>query len=293
MDLKVGKDNEDSTLDMQIDVDAVLRKKGAKIYPFIPGFLINYLKRVVHQDEINKLLPEVHGLSGLPFIEKVLLEILGMEVQVINPGLIPRHGRYVIVSNHPLGGLDGMALMHVVGKHRQDIQFIANDILLELKPLSGLFAPVNKHGRNSKEMVFALDALYASDQVVLVFPAGLVSRRQKKRITDLEWKKSFVTKAVQYQRDIIPVYIQGRNSDFFYNLANWRKRLHIKTNIEMLFLADEMFKQRNKQVVIQFGQPIPYQTITKDFSHHEWARKIKEHVYRIPQGELSFTINKD
>ena len=292
MDLKVEK-VEDSTHDLQIDVDAVLRKKGAKIYPLIPGFIKNYLKRIVHQDDINSLLPGFRGLSGLPFIEKVLFDILGMEIEVLNPEFVPDGGRVVIASNHPLGGLDGMALMHVVGKNRHDLQFISNDILLEITPLSSLFAPVNKHGRNSKAIIHALDALYASDQVVLVFPAGLVSRRQKNGISDLEWKKSFVTKAVQYQRDIIPVYIQGRNSDFFYNLANWRKRLKIKTNIEMLFLVDEMFKQRNKRVVIQFGRPIPYQTITREFSHHEWAQKIKEHVYRIPQGELSFAIHKD
>jgi len=279
--------------DIHVDVDAVLRNKAAKVYPLIPGFLKNYLKRVVHQDDINDLMPKMRGYRGLPFIEKILLEILEMDIEVVNPELIPGEGRYVVASNHPLGGLDGMALMHVIGKKRQDLQFISNDILLEIKPLAPLFAPVNKVGKNSKEAFLALNSLYASDQVVLVFPAGLVSRRQKTGIADLEWKKSFVTKAVQHKRDIIPVYIQGRNSDFFYNLANWRKRLKIKTNIEMLFLVDEMFKQANKRVVIQFGNPIPYQSFTRDFTHHQWAQKIKEHVYRMPQGELSFEGKKD
>ncbi len=291
-DIDKGEDSKQQIIDqsIRVDVDAVLHKKAAGVYPFIPRFLINYLKKIVHQEEINELMPKTIGYEGLSFIELILMEFLGMEIEVVNPELIPGDGRYVIVSNHPLGGLDGMALMHVVGKNRHDLQFISNDILLEIKPLARLFAPVNKVGQNTKEAFRALNSLYASDQVVLVFPAGLVSRRQKTGIADLEWKKSFVTKAVQYKRDIIPVYIQGRNSDFFYNLANWRKRLRIKTNIEMLFLVDEMFKQANKRVVIQFGNPIPYQTITRDFTHHQWAQKIKEHVYRIAHGELSFSI---
>jgi putative hemolysin len=287
MDRKHESDD-DGSRNLQVDVDAVLRKKAGNIYAYIPGFVIKYLKRVVHQEEINRILPTLSGYEGLAFIEKVLIGKLGIDIEVVNPELIPGQGRYVVVSNHPLGGLDGMALMHVIGKNRPDLQFISNDILLELTPLASLFAPVNKHGRNNKEAVALLDSLYASEKVVLVFPAGLVSRRQKGLIADLEWKKSFVTKAVQHKRDIIPVYIQGRNSDFFYNLANWRKRLGIKSNIEMLYLADEMFKQRDKSIVIQFGKPIPYQAINKDFSHHEWAQKIKAHVYRIPQGELSF-----
>ncbi len=284
---------DDGSRSLRVDVDAVLRKKAGNIYPYIPGFIISYLKRVVHQDEINRILPGMSGYEGLPFIEKALIGELGIEIEVVDPELIPGKGRYVVVSNHPLGGLDGMALMHVIGKNRPDLQFISNDILLELSPLASLFAPVNKHGRNNKEAVALLDSLYASEMVVLVFPAGLVSRRQKGIIADLEWKKSFVTKAVQHKRDIVPVYIQGRNSDFFYNLANWRKRLRVKTNIEMLYLADELFKQRNNRIVIQFGKPIPYQTITRDFSHHAWAQKIKSHVYRIPQGELSFQNYKD
>ena len=292
MDQKHDMDDVGSR-NLQVDVDAVLRKKARNIYPYIPGFFIKYLKRVVHQEEINRVLPTLSGYEGLDFIEKVLIGELGIEIEVVNPELIPGPGRYVVASNHPLGGLDGMALMHVVGKNRPDLQFISNDILLELTPLASLFAPVNKHGRNNKEFVALLDSLYASEKVVLVFPAGLVSRRQKGIIADLEWKKSFVTKAVQHKRDIVPVYIQGRNSDFFYNLANWRKRLRIKSNIEMLYLADEMFKQRDKRIVIQFGKPIPYQTINKDFSHHEWAQRIKSHVYRIPKGELSFQNNKD
>jgi putative hemolysin len=271
-----------------VDVDAVFRKKGKRIYPFIPKFIIRYLERVVHQDEINEALPHYRDFMGLEFIEKILTEKFTVDIEVVHPENLPGPGRHIIASNHPLGGLDGMALMHVVGRKRPDLKFVANDILMELRNLKSLFVAVNKHGRNTKEYVTTLDALYSSDEVVLIFPAGLVSRRQKGGIYDLEWKKSFITKAVQYQRDIIPVHIDGRNSDFFYNLAMWRKRLGIKSNIEMLYLPDEMFRQREKQMRITFGKPIPHAAFTKEYSHHQWAQKVKAHVYGLPAGKLDF-----
>jgi putative hemolysin len=273
---------------LRIDVDAVFRKKGKGIYPFIPKFLIRYLERVVHQDEINDALPRLAHLEGLDFIEEVLKSELGILVDIVNPENIPGEGRFIVVSNHPLGGLDGMALMHVIGQKRRDLQFVSNDILMELKPIASLFAPVNKHGRNTREYVMLLDALYAGDQVVLVFPAGLVSRRSKGRIADLEWKKSFVAKAIQHKRDIVPVYIEGRNSDFFYNLANWRKRLGIKANIEMLYLADELFMQKNQTIRMHFGRPVSWRSFTGDLSHLQWAQQLKAHVYKLAQGDLVF-----
>ncbi|MBW6478776.1 MAG: 1-acyl-sn-glycerol-3-phosphate acyltransferase [Bacteroidales bacterium] len=265
-----------------VDVDDVFRKKGGKLYPIIPKFLIRYLKRIIHEDELNEALYNYKDQMGLDFLEKLFTERFTAEIEVVNPENIPDRGRYIIASNHPLGGLDGMALMHVVGKKRKDIKFIANDILMELKNLRELFSPVNKHGRNTAEYVKLIDEMYESDQLVLVFPAGLVSRKQKGGIIkDLEWKKSFITKAVRHKRDIIPVYIEGRNSEFFYNMARWRKRLGIKANIEMLYLPDEMFKQTDKKITITFGRPIPYTFFTRAQTHLEWAQWVKEKVYEI------------
>lgn len=271
-----------------VNVDAVFRKKGKRIYPFIPKFIIRYLERLVHQDEINEALPHYQNFMGLEFIEKILTEKFTVDIQVVHPENLPGPGRYIVASNHPLGGLDGMALMHVVGRKRPDLKFVINDILMELTNLKSLFVAVNKLGLNTRENLAILDALYSSDALVLIFPAGLVSRRQRGGISDLEWKKSFITKAVQYQRDIIPVHIDGRNSDFFYNLAMWRKRLGIKSNIEMLYLPDELFRQREKHMRITFGRPIPHAVFTKDHSHHQWAQKVKAHVYGLPGGELDF-----
>lgn len=272
----------------RIDVDKVLRSKAGKMYRLIPRFLVSYLKRIIHQDQINEELAYLKDFRGLEFIEKALIHRFEMKIEVEHPENIPAKGRYILVSNHPLGGLDGMALMHVVGKKRSDFKFLSNDILLELHNLRQLFIPVNKHGRNTAEVVRTLETYFASDGMILIFPAGLVSRRQGSEIRDLEWKKTFVTKAIQHKRDVLPVYIEGKNSNFFYNLALWRKRLGIKFNVEMLYLPDEMFKQQNKRLRIIVGEPIPCQTFTRTYNHREWAQKVKEHVYGLPEGKLAF-----
>lgn len=264
-----------------VNVDKVLRSKGKKIYPYIPKFLIRYLEKKIHQDTLNEALHQFQDKQDLEFLENVLHKYFTAEIEVKNKENIPRDGRYILASNHPLGGLDGIALMHEVGKYRKDIKFIVNDILLELKNLQGLFVPVNKHGRNSAERVRIIKEVYESDDLVLIFPAGLVSRKQNGEIKDLEWKKSFISKSIQYKRDIIPVYIEGKNSDFFYNLALWRKRLGIRANIEMLYLPDEMFKQADKKITITFGKPIPYNTFTASTTHHEWAQWVKEKIYEM------------
>ncbi len=271
-----------------IDVDKVLRAKAKGAYRFIPGALKRYIKRIIHQEEINRALLDFRHLKGLEFIEAVLIDRFGLDIEVVNPENIPGEGRYIVASNHPLGGLDGMALMHVIGKKRRDIRFLANDILLEIDKLKDLFVPVDKVGRNKAEMLRAIDNCFASDELILVFPAGLVSRKQGKTIRDLEWKKTFVSKAVKYKRDIIPVYINGKNSKFFYNLALWRKRLGVKLNVEMIYLPDEMFRQQNKKIRIIFGKPVPYNTFNQKINHKEWAERIKEHVYGLPEGKLEF-----
>ncbi len=264
-----------------VNVDKVLRSRGKKIYPYIPKFLIRYLEKKIHQDTLNEALHQFQDKQDLEFLENVLNKYFTAEIEIKNKQNIPRDGRYILASNHPLGGLDGMALMHEIGKYRKDIKFIVNDILLELKNLQGLFVPVNKHGRNSADSVRIIRDVYESDDLVLIFPAGLVSRKQNGEIKDLEWKKSFISKSIQYKRDILPVYIEGKNSDFFYNLALWRKRLRINANIEMLYLPDEMFKQADKKITITFGKPIPYNTFTTSTTHYEWAQWVKEKIYEM------------
>lgn len=263
-----------------IDINEVFRKKGGKLYHFIPKFFIRYLKKTIHESELNDALRDYSDKQDFDFLRAILTERFTVDIDVRNEENIPADGRYIIASNHPLGGLDGMALMHVIGKKRKDLKFFANDILLELPNLKNLFVPVNKHGRTSQENVRIIEDLYESDQLVLIFPAGLVSRKQKGGIIkDLEWKKSFITKAIQHKRDIVPVYIEGRNSEFFYNLSKFRKKIGLNLNIEMLYLPDEMFRQADKKMTITFGKPVPYTIFTKSKNHREWAEWMKNKVY--------------
>ncbi|HSV88352.1 MAG TPA: 1-acyl-sn-glycerol-3-phosphate acyltransferase [Bacteroidales bacterium] len=271
-----------------LNIDKIFRTKGKKIYPLIPKSIIRYLERIAHQDDLNDALWRFRHLKNHDFLKEILFSLFGVTLNVSGFENLPEKGRYFVVGNHPLGGLDGMALMHVVGQVRRDMKFVSNDILLELPSLRELFVPVNKHGSNPTEAVSAFNEILESDMVVLIFPAGLVSRKQKGKILDLEWKKTFISKAVKYRRDIVPVHITGRNSEFFYNLALWRKRLGIKANIEMLYLVDEMFKQNNKTITLTFGKPIPFTTFTREKTPVEWAEVVKKHVYGLPEGKLIF-----
>jgi len=194
-----------------------------------------------------------------------------------------------VAANHPLGGLDGMALMWAVGKVRKDIVFPVNDLLMNLDNLKELFIPINKHGSNAGN-VRLIDETYASEKAILYFPAGLCSRKGKGGICDLEWKKSFIAKTRVHQRDIIPAFIEGRNSEWFYNLARWRSRLGIKANIEMLYLVDEMYKQRNKDIYITFGKRIPYTEFDRRYKDLAWAQILKHHVYSLSKNpEAAFS----
>ncbi len=210
--------------------------------------------------------------------------------KVINPPLLDPNRRYLVASNHPLGGMDGIALLHETGKLNKEVIFPVNDLLMNLPNLYELFIPVNKHGSNAENIRIFNDT-FDSDMLVLYFPAGLVSRKQSGTVKDIEWKKTFLTKAKSSGRDIIPVFISGRNTDFFYNLANLRKKLGIKANIEMLFLVDQMYKFKNKTIPITFGKPIPIGVFDKSKTDQQWSYLIREHVYRLEKDpDIEFTF---
>ena len=260
-----------------IDVERILASKSKNALKYTPRFIVAYLKRIVHQDYINKFLEEQKDNIGLDFVRAVLEEFdIKLNVQGLEN--IDPEKKYIIAANHPIGSMDGVALMDVLGKVRKDLIFPVNDLLMNLPNLQPLFIPINKHGSNI-ENARIIDRAFASNVMMLYFPAGLVSRRKKGVIEDLEWKKTFIRKSRDYERDIIPTYIEGENSSFFYNLANWRARLGIKINLEMLFLADEMFKQRAKEIKIIFGKPIPHKTFDRSKKDIDWARDVKKQVY--------------
>jgi putative hemolysin len=264
----------------KIDVEGVLYSKNPRFRKIIPGFIVNYLKRIVHQEDLNRFLEASGDLKDIELIEAGLL-FLGIKAAVSGTENIPQSGRYIFVSNHPLGGLDGLVFINEVSKVYKDIKFPVNDILTSIRNLSGIFLAVNKHGPQGKEAARRIEEAYASESQILYFPAGLCSRKKGGVIKDLEWHKSFITKSIQHQRDVIPAYFSGRNSDFFYNLANFRKFIGFKANIEMLYLADEMFRQRGKEIRLVFGKKIPWQTFDRSKSAVEWAEWVKAKSYEL------------
>lgn len=262
-----------------INLERVISGKNPRLLKVLPRFIISYLKKVIHQDEINQALREFHDLHGFEFLDSILKKF-GVRIHVEGLENLPPVGRYTVVANHPLGGLDGMALMWAAGQVRKDLVFPVNDLLLYIENMKDLFIPINKHGSNAGN-VRTIDQTYASEKLILYFPAGLCSRKKKGGICDLEWKKSVVTKSKAHHRDIIPVYIDGRNSEWFYNLSRWRIRLGIKANVEMLYLVDEMFRQKNKDLYIRFGKSVPYTIFDKRMPDLAWSQQLKQHVYRL------------
>ena len=269
-----------------VDIDKVLASKAGKKAKYVPRFLVSYLKKIVHQDEINEYLLSVKEKRGVPFLESTL-EYLDAKVEVEGLENLPQDGRLcTFVSNHPLGGLDGISLGYILGKHYDGkIKYLVNDLLMNLYGLAPLFVPINKTGAQSRDFPKMVEAAFRSDDHIIMFPAGLCSRRNSQGvIRDLDWKKTFIVKSVQTQRDVVPIYFEGRNSDFFYSLANWCKRLGIKFNIAMLYLADEMFKNRHNTFRVTIGKPIPWQTFDKSKSTTEWVEYVKETVYTLKEN---------
>ena len=266
----------------RIDVRQVLRSKLNGKADRIPAFIVNYLIRIIHQDEINQLLEIYRDIQGVAFME-ALVAYFNVRLEVKNEENLPAGDKkYIFVSNHPLGGFDGICLSYLLGKHYQgQIRCLVNDLLLAIPNLRSIFVPVNKHGAQSKEAAIKMKEIFASENQIFTFPAGLCSRKRKGVIRDLEWKKSFVQKAVEYRRDVVPIFFEGRNSSFFYRLANIRKLLRIKTNMEMLYLPDEMFRQKNRSFCITIGKPIAWQTFDSKKKPTEWAQWVKEKTYNL------------
>lgn len=266
---------------MLIDIDAILASKAGKKARYVPRFLVSYLKKITHQEELNGFLENEQDRYGVEFIEDFFrffdnsFEVEGMEN-------LPSEGWHTFVSNHPLGAIDGMGLGMILGRHYDEkIKYLVNDLLMNIPQLKSLFIPINKTGRQAKNLPRQVDEAFKSENHILMFPAGICSRRTNGVIRDLEWKKTFITKSVQTQRSVVPIHFDGRNSDFFYNLANINKMLGLKFNIAMLYLADEMFKNRGQKFKVTIGKPIAWETFDKSKTPAEWAQYVQDVVYSL------------
>lgn len=272
-----------------IDLQKILADKGVKV----PRFVLRWAERLLHIDEINETIYKDRDLFGLDFVygftEGKEPWNLGLDVRISGLERVPADGNPMVVGNHPLGGPDGLALMGAVGHKRQDILFPVNDFLLYLPGLRELFVPINKV--NKTKTLANLEKAFAGDNILLYYPSGAASRRQKGEIKDLVWHPTFVKKAVKYHRDIVPVYTDARNRNIFYTIANIRKRLGIRFSYEMALLPAEMFAQRGKTFSITFGNPIPYATFDSRHTAAEWAALLREHVYKLkdnPDASFDF-----
>ena len=267
-----------------IDIDRLLLSKMGTKAKFVPSPLVSWLKHIIHQDRVNAYLWESRHLSGTDWLEECV-RYLDMTLDVVGMENLPAKddGRlYTFVSNHPLGGADGVALGAIIGRHYDGrFRYLVNDLLMNLPGLAPVCIPINKTGGQSRGFPAMVESGFRSDNHMLMFPAGICSRRRGGEIRDVAWKKTFVTKSVEYRRDVVPIHFGGQNSDFFYRLANISDRYVKKVNIAMLFLVDEMYKNVHKTFRVAIGKPIPWQTFDRSRTPAEWAQYVQDRVYEL------------
>lgn len=269
----------------QIDIEKVIASKNEKLAKRLPKFILNYIKKILHQDDINTFLRQEGHKTGAAFID-ALFSYYKYSYETVGLEEIDTNKKYIFASNHPIGGLDGISLIHATHKKFGDVKFLVNDILMNLVNIQNFFIPINKHGNLSRDVAKAMDETFQSDTQILIFPAGLASRKIKGKIVDLEWQKNFIVKAKQYKRDVIPVHIDGRISNFFYNLANFRKFFGIKANLEMFFLPHESITIKKRHITLTFGKPIPHESFDNSLTPKQWAAKVRAMVYDLPNKNL-------
>lgn len=281
---RVSIESMNSITEKTIDINDILKSKMGSKAKYVPAPLVKWLKHIVHQDEVNKYLWDSRNLTGVEWLEDCM-RYLDMTLDIVGKENLPdkNDGKlYTFVSNHPLGGEDGVALGAVIGRHYDGkFRYLVNDLLMNLPGLVPLCIPINKTGSQSRSFPAMVESGFRSDNHMLMFPAGLCSRRINGKIHDLPWKKTFITKSVETHRDVVPIHFGGRNSDFFYTLANICKALGIKFNIAMLFLVDEMYKNVHKSFRIAIGKPIPWQTFDKSRTPAQWAQYVQDEVYKL------------
>lgn len=266
-----------------IDIDKILKSKMGAKAKWVPGFLVSWLKRIVHQDKVNAFLWESRDKVGTEWLE-ACVEYLQMTLKIEGMENLPAKddGRlYTFVSNHPLGGEDGVALGAIIGRHYDGrFRYLVNDLLMNLPGLAPLCIPINKTGRQGRNFPAMVKAGFESNNHMLMYPAGICSRKRNGVIRDIPWSKTFVVKSVEYHRDIVPIHFSGQNSKFFYRLANFSDRF-LPFNLAMLFLVDEMYKNVHKSFDVHIGKPIPWETFDKSRTPAQWAQYVQDIVYQL------------
>ena len=240
--------------------------------------VVEFLRRVVCEERINAILSKGAALTGFDFVELVLDDLkISYSVANTDRENIPVEGRVVIVANHPLGALDALALLQLVGSVRRDVKVLANDVLMQLEPLSPLFLPlpVFSNGSALAGMREAYRAL-EREEAIIVFPSGEVSRMRPQGVRDLEWSSGFARLALKTSAPVLPVHIAAHNSPMFYGVSMLAKPL------AALLLAREMFGAANARIGFQVGEIVSADALTRETRKPEQiAKHMRRHVYRL------------
>lgn len=266
-----------------INIREMFMEKNPGLAKKLPGFVYRYINRILHIDEVNQIMAAHGNESGVEFARSVVNDF-NVKETIVGLENLPSSGRFIFASNHPLGGFDALLILSKIDELFGEPITLVNDVLMNIAQLRPIFIPLNKYGGHQKDVIEQIHNAYSSDKPILIFPCGFASRRKKGIIRDPEWKKHFIAKSVEYQRDVIPIHVSGRNSNFFYNLANFRTTFRIPWNLETFFLSDEFFKQKNQKFTITFGKPIPWAHFDKSKTKDQWAAEVRELVYNLPNS---------
>ena len=264
----------------KIDIAEVLAAQAPKLARRLPKFVINWLRRTIHEEEINHIYQNYWEYAPQEFIRACFRD-WGVSYSIEGIEKLDRNERYLFVSNHPFGGMDGMMLADKLIEYFGDVRVVVNDILRYIAPLDPLWVPVNKHGAQKLSYARKFDEAFASDLPILTFPAGLCSRKIEGRVQDTPWRPNFLKKAYASHRKIVPIFVEGRLSNFFYNLSRLRKALGVKANIEMLWLVDEMLSQKGQHFRIIVGEPIEVESLREVGSHAEQVLEVRKACYAL------------
>jgi putative hemolysin len=267
-----------SEIEKVIDISKAIRSSKSRFVKILPRFVISMIEKLIRQDYMNASIHNNRHMEGLPFVNG-LLKDWGVTVDIKGSENIPPNGRFVFVANHPVGGMDALSFLSTIGRFYPDVISPSNDLFNYIPNLHPVILGVNVFGTNTKDTVSKLNDLFESESQIMIFPAGVVSRRIKGVISDPVWQKTFVTKAVQFKRDIIPVHISGRNSNLFYSVDRIRKLLGIKLSLEIILLPREMHRQNNSTVTLTIGKPIKWQSLNSEKSQNDWAQAIRAGIY--------------
>ena len=261
--------------DYTVDIEKIAASKGARL----PRFVIAILNRILHVDFLNEFF--VKGYEGVEFCTKTL-DYLDIKLEISGLENVPDEGLFTFASNHPLGGVDGVAMGSIVGqKFDGRVKYLVNDFLMNIKGLAPICVGVNKVGGQSRDLPRLIDEAFRSDSQMIMFPAGKCSRKIDGVIQDIPWTKAFVSKSVATGRSIVPVHFIAQNSPRFYRIAGLCKFFRIKFNLAMLFLPDELYKAQHSTFKVVFGKPIPPEFFDKSKSYAEWAQWLRAEAYKL------------